>query len=142
GAAALARAGRAARAFAGDGLGALELRLGAAEPGVVDLAFHVRTAAQARAIAPRIAPAHLRRLLGDWARGEHPGALSLWLELDLDREPPRRPVPGVCAALAQDLAPERLLDGVVPALRGRPLAPAARRTLERCLAALPPHARL
>ena len=138
-----ARVGRAARAFAGDGLGALELRLGGAEPkDVVDLAFHVQTAAQARAVAPRIAPAHLRRLLAGWARGEHPEARSLWLELDLDREPPRRPVPGLCAALAPDLTPARLLDGVVPALCGRPLAADAKRALARCLAALPPQARL
>lgn len=138
-----ARVGRAARAFAGDGLGALELRLGAAEPaGVVDLAFHVRTAAQARTIASRVAPAHIRRLLTGWARGERPEARSLWLELDLDREPPRRPVPGICAALAPGLPPGRLLDGVVPALRGTPLAPAARRALVRCLAALPPAAGL
>lgn len=138
-----ARVGRAARAFAGDGLGALELRLGGAEPrGVVDLAFHVQTAAQARAIAPRIAPAHLRRLLAGWARGEHPEVRSLWLELDLDREPPSRPVPGICAALAPNLPPARLIDGVVPALRGRPLAPEARRALDRCLAALPPAGKL
>ncbi len=148
GSAALARVGRAARAFAGDGLGALELRLGPAGPtaadpaGVVDLAFHVQTAAQARAVAPRIAPAHLRRLLAGWARGEHPDALSLWLELDLDREPTRRPVPGVCAALAPGLPPERLIDGVVPALRGRALGAAARRALARCVAALPLAGRL
>jgi hypothetical protein len=138
GEAALARLGRAARSFAGDGLGALELRLGAAgSAGVVDLAFHVQTAAQARAIAPRLAPAHLRRFLASWACGEHPEALSLWLELDLDSEPPRRPVPGLCAALAPGLEPGRWIGGLLPALRGRPLGPEARRSLDRCLAALP-----
>ncbi|HXO29128.1 MAG TPA: hypothetical protein VOA80_17385 [Thermoanaerobaculia bacterium] len=47
---AIARAGRAAWRLPGDGIGALEIRLGPGRLDVVDLAFHVTAAAQARAM--------------------------------------------------------------------------------------------
>lgn len=134
---------RVARRVPFDGQGALEIRLGeAALAPAVDLAFHLRTPAQARAAADRIAPARLRRFLSSWARGEHPEAASLWLELDLEREPEARPVPGICAGLGGAIAPELLADRLLPALRGRPLAAPVRRRLLRCLAAIPAPGRL
>jgi hypothetical protein len=139
---AVARAGQAARRLPGDGIGALEIRLGPGRPDVVDLAFHVTAAAQARAMEACLSPRRLTRFLAAWARGQHPEASSLWLELDLDREPASRPVPGVCAAIAGRIAPERLLDRLLPALRRRPLPPAQRSRVARCLAAIPPPGRL
>ncbi len=137
GAGAIARAGRAARRLPGDGMGALEIRLGPGRIDVVDLAFHVTAPAQARAVGACLAPRRLTRFLAAWARGEHPEASSLWLELDLEREPAVRPIPGVCAALAGGIAPERLLERLLPALRRRPLPPQQRSRVARCLAAIP-----
>jgi len=142
--AAVERVRRAARRFPFDGLGALEIHLGqvAAAARVIDLAFHLQTPAQAHSVAPRVAPAHTGRFLSSWARAEHPEAGSLWLELDLDREPSPRPVPGICAGLARPVAPDRLADRLLPALRGRPLASPVRRQLLRSLAAIPAPGRL
>ncbi|HEV3074260.1 MAG TPA: hypothetical protein VHB47_07575 [Thermoanaerobaculia bacterium] len=134
---AIARAGRAAWRLPGDGIGALEIRLGPGRLDVVDLAFHVTAAAQARAMEACLSPRRLTRFLAAWARGEHPEASSLWVELDLEREPAARPIPGVCAALAGGTAPERLLDRLLPALRRRPLAPGQRSRIAHCLAAIP-----
>jgi len=139
---AIARAGRAACQLPGDGMGALELRLGPGRPEVVDLAFHVTAPAQARAMEACLSPRRLTRFLAAWARGDHPEASSLWLELDLEREPALRPIPGVCAALAGRIAPEPLLDRLLPALRRRPLPPAQRSRVARCLAAIPPPGRV
>ncbi len=151
---AMARLGRAARRLPFDGLGALELRLGGAvsrrTTSAVDLALHLQTPAQARALAPRIAPPRLGRFVSSWGRGEQPAARSLWLELDLDREPAVRPVPGICAGLAEggtfgsvpgQLA-EHLADHLLPALRARPLGSALRRRLLACVAAIPAPGRL
>jgi hypothetical protein len=141
---AVERVQRAARRFPFDGLGALEIPLGQVDSAarVIDLAFHLQTPAQARSFARRVAPAHIGRFLSSWARGEHPEAGSLWLELDLDREPPARPVPGICAGLTRAVAPDWLADRLLPALRDRSLAPGARRQLLRCLAAIPAQGRL
>jgi len=136
GEAALARLRRAAERFPGAGLGALEIRLGRDGSGVVDLAFHLTTSAQAQTLGARLSPPHVARFLAAWARGEHPQVASLWLELDLEREPAVRPVPGICAALAGPAAPEWVLDRLLPALRGRALPPAQRHRLARCLAAI------
>jgi hypothetical protein len=142
---AVARAGRSAERLPGDALGALEVRLGPRRADVVDLACQVTAGEQARAVRRRVSPPHLARFLAAWARGDHPEACSLWLEFDLEREAPARPVPGVCAALPGEAAPAQLagaLDRLLPALRGRPLPPPQRRCLGHCLAAVPAPGRL
>jgi hypothetical protein len=66
--------------------------------------------------------------------GPFVGVSSIWLEYDLDREP--RPI--VCARLPADAQPSWVVDSILPALHGRPLAEAQRRLVRLCHEAIPP----
>ncbi|HEY6320131.1 MAG TPA: hypothetical protein VJA16_01070 [Thermoanaerobaculia bacterium] len=134
-----------ARSLPGDSVAAVEVRLGAAGP--VDLSVRVAQPAQARHLASRVGPPHLRALLARWARDARlrERVPAVWLEFDLDGRgiaPSAPPVPSVCAQLAPACGRGWLMDRLLPALHGRPLAAAERRTLRRCCDAIPAGVRL
>lgn len=122
-----------ARRLPGDGLAALEMRLA---PGAeaVDLSLKV---SQLYGLPDSFSSPHLRQLLRRWSAGELPCVSSLWLELDLERSVGGLPDPVVCLEIARAADPVQVLDAAFPALD------AAQRALTlRCLAEIPPPARL
>jgi hypothetical protein len=140
---ALSRLRETARLLPGDSVAAFEVRLGAAGP--VDLSVRIAHPAQALHLAPLVAPPQLRALLAEWARRAElrQSVPALWLEFDLDGRRAAAPrVPSVCAQLAPDCCRRWLLDWLMPALHGRPLAAVERRTLRRCCDAIPAGVRL
>lgn len=124
--------------LSGEGLGVIEARLGQGAD-ALDLSLQVVEPDHARRLAQRLPP-HLGSFLRRWAEPGGPFARvpSVWLEYDLDREP--RPV--VCAKLRPDAGLPWLLDALLPALHGKPLAAAQRRLVRRCHEAIPPPASL
>lgn len=119
-------------------LTALEVRLASrAEP--IDLSLRVETPAQALRLAGLLPTPQVRSLLSRWAAGD--AALSpvhsIWLELDLDREPEHLPAPVVCAKLLPHLPDGWLTGTLFPALHGRPLPPEQRRLVELCHESIP-----
>lgn len=126
-----------------DGLTALELRLGDARAAPVDLAVRL-DARTARRLAPAARPRHLGHFLRGWCKGGWPSVRWLWLEYDLDGSsdaPGRLPPPSVAAALAPG-APDPSSSGLLAALAGGAPSAVESRCIRRCLAALPPGARL
>ena len=127
--------------FPGECQGTLETRLA---PGAapVDLSFRVRTAGEARALAPRFPP--VQEFLERWAEGSFVPIRSVWLELDLDRETAGDwpPAPVVCAKLPRETDPGWLTGTLLPALQGRPLPAGQRARILSCLGGLPPPASL
>ena len=130
---------RLARLLPGECLGILEARLA---PGTapVDLSVRIRTPDQARTLAARL-PSSFGDFLCRWCEPEGPLApvRSLWLELDLDREPQgdRLPPPVVCAKLPQDADRLWLTGTLLPALAGHPPSSRQRDVILACLDALP-----
>lgn len=126
-----------------DCLTALELRLGRARNAPVDIAVRLDVRA-ARALPPAARPPHLARFIRRWSEGGSPGVSWLWLEYDLDPiagDPGRSLRPSAVAALAPG-ALEATPGQVLAALAGAPASADRRRRIRRCLAALPPGARL
>jgi len=149
GAPALRRLRDLARRLPGTSLLALEARLApersAGSP--VDLSVRLQRPAEALAVARALdgsQPLHLRGLLESWARARwRPARVpELWLEFDLDGEPPASslPVPIVCARLAAGAGPAFLLDSLLPRMLGRSPPEGQRRLLARCLEAIRPPA--
>jgi hypothetical protein len=140
GAEAVRRLRRVAANVPGEGRGILEARLAPGEA-PVDLSLGVHTPAQARALAACLPLSSTRDFLLRWSELEGPLApvRSVWLELDLDREPERGalPPPILCAKLPRDSEPGWLLGTLFPALTGRPLPAHQRDRLVACLSALP-----
>ncbi len=136
---ALKRLRTLAHRLSGEGLGVLETRL-AQGPGPIDLSLQVVEPGHARRLAERLPCPRAGSFLRRWAEPGGPFAWvpSVWLEYDLDREP--RPV--VCAKLRPDAGLPWLLDSLLPALHGKPLAGAQRRLVRRCHEAIPAPASL
>lgn len=138
---AVERLRRLAVALPGECQGILETRL---TPGAaaVDLSLRLHTADEARALAARFPSA--QEFLSRWAEGSLAPVRSVWLELDLDREPAgdRPPAPVVCAKLPRETDPGWLTGTLLPALQGRPLPASQRARILSCLAGLPPQASL
>ena len=127
----------AARRLPAEGLTVFEARLVPADS-PVDLSIRVNRSAAKR--VPRWPlPSQLREFLSLWsdAYGPLSPVRSLWLELDLDRPPPRELSPIPCAELPRGAEPGWLMDTLLPALRGRPLAAGQRERIRLCLEALP-----
>lgn len=134
----VARLRRLARRLPGDMLTALEVRLASGiEP--IDLSLRIEKPDQARRLAGLLSAPHLRSLLSRWAVREEPlsPVHSIWLELDLDREPEGLPLPVVCAKLLPHLPDGWLTGSLFPALHGRPLHPEQRRLVELCHESIP-----
>jgi hypothetical protein len=106
----------------GDCLGILEARL-ASGNGPVDLSLRLSEAAQAR-------------FLSD-PGGQLSAVRSLWLELDLDRGAGGLPEPILCAKLAAEADPLWVVDVLLPALRGGPLAREQRKLWLACQREIP-----
>lgn len=139
---------RVGRRIPGDCLGILELRLADGSP-EIDFAVRFTRSGQARAVAPRLPSAWARRFVSSWAR--RPADLrpvaSLWLEFDSPPVPGGEPgdglpTPVLCARLGGPADPDWLAGVLLPAMLGGPLCGAQRGALTRCLAALPPRARV
>lgn len=128
----VARLRRLARRLPGAGLAALEIRL-AGEAGPIDLSLRLENRAQALPFAELVSSPPLRRFLLSWAEPVH----SVWLELDLDREPQGIPDPVACAKLLPDVETAWLTGSLYPALHGRSLTPEQRRLVELCHGSLP-----
>lgn len=121
-----------ARRLPGDTLAAIEIRL-ASEAGPIDLSLRLEDSGQALRLAKLVSPPHVRRFLSQWAEPVH----SVWLEFDLDREPPGAPAPVVCAKLLPRAETGWLTGSLFPALHGKPLTPDQRRLLELCHESIP-----
>lgn len=97
-------------------------------------------------MAARLAPSPTADLLTLWS--EPGGPLQpvrfLWLEFDLDREPPegQLPAPVVCAKLPKDLDPGWLTETLLPTLAGRLPSARQRDRILSCMGAMPPSAHL
>jgi hypothetical protein len=119
----------------------LETRL-APDAATVDLSLRLRTADEARALAARFPSS--RDFLSRWAAGALAPVRSVWLEIDLDREPAGGlpPAPVVCAKLPGDADPGWLTGTLLPVLLGHPLPTGQRARVLSCLGALPPPASL
>ena len=132
---------RIARRLPGNLLAAVEVRLAAetTEARPIDLSLRARQPEEALQLADCGLPAHVRGFLLGWAGSD--AALSpvhsVWLELDLDREPAGLPAPVVCAKLYPDADPRWLIGELVPALHGRPLTAGQQRLVRRCHEAIP-----
>lgn len=128
---------RLARGLPGDLLAALEIRL-AAEAGPIDLSLRARTPDEALRLARCGLPSHVRSFLSRWGSDASLSPVhSVWLELDLDREPRELPAPLVCAKLFPNAELPWLVDSLFPALQGRPLAAEQRQLIRRCHEAIP-----
>lgn len=119
-------------------LGAIEVRL---EPGQgpVDLGIRLSTPGEARQMASRSLPLHVREYLLHWARTHDSLLPYTWLEFDLPTVG-ADPAPVLISRIAQRTDPDWLLDVLLPALRGRPPYPAQRAMLLRALEGLPEQA--
>lgn len=148
---AMGRLRRLARHLPGDCLGVIEVRLGSGS-GPVDFSLRLAEPAQAGRLAGQVSPPHLRAFLSRWSQepGELAPVSSVWLEFDLDHEPREAgpwadgplPVPVLCAKLRDQPGPGWLVDVLLPAMHGRPLSPAQRRLVRRCVDEIPPGGQL
>jgi hypothetical protein len=129
---------RIARRLPGDLLGAVEIRLGA-EAGPIDLSLRVREPDEALQLAQCGFPHHVQSFLSRWAGSDASlsPVHSIWLELDLDREPEDLPAPLVCAKLYPDADVGWLIDELFPALHGKPVTSEQRRLVRLCHEAIP-----
>lgn len=117
----------------GDGLAALEIRLSPAAE-IVDLSLKV---SQLRGLADTTFSPRTRQFLRRWSAGDLPSVASVWLELDAERSDAGLPDPVLCAEVRRGTDPVQTLDAVFPTLD------ASQRTRAlRCIAAIPPPARL
>lgn len=123
---------RLARRLPGDALAVLEIRL-ASDAGPIDLSLRAENPGQALRFAELVSPPHLQRFLRSWDQPVH----SVWLELDLDREPTHLLNPVVCAKLLPDVDTAWLTDSLFPALHGQPLTPDQRRLVRLCHESIP-----
>lgn len=148
---ALARLRAVARYLPGDCLGVIEIRLAAGAPGrdgeavgTVDLSLRLTEPSPARRWVDHLTPAYLKRFLRHgWKEIGHPAPVSsLWLEFDLDHDPPELPAPVVAARLRERVDPGWLADRLLPALHGRSLYPAQRRCVLHSVDQLPADLRL
>lgn len=122
-------------------MAALEIRL-APGKAPVDLSVRVLEPHQAREIAPLLPPAssHVSNFLRAWAAGAwRPEPVgSVWLELDLDREPQARlPDPLLCLRICGATDIEHLVGELLPRLNGLPLTSEQRTDIRRICSALP-----
>lgn len=140
---ALGRLRALAAVLPGERQGTLEVRLAPGDA-PVDLSLRLRTASQARGMMEWLPPSHVKDFLSRWSDGEGPLApvRSVWLEFDLDQEPPDAPFPVVCAKLPGDANPDGLLGNLLPALLGGSLPARQCHRIRSCLDALPSSARL
>lgn len=108
----------------GDCLGVLETRLASRDDGPADLSIRLLNPDQGRCMAGRLAYPHLRRFLSRWSEtgGPFSAVRSVWLEFDLDREAGGLPEPVPCAKLPAGADPLWVVDVLLPALHGEPLA--------------------
>ncbi len=122
-----------AQQLPGDGLAALEIRLAPAVE-AVDLSLKVPLlhGLDESSFSPQT-----RQLLRRWSAGELPSIASVWLELDAERSTAGLPEPVLCAEVAHGADPAQTLDEIVQTLDETQRT----RTL-RCIAAIPPPARL
>jgi len=134
---AVARLRSLAAGLPGDCKGVLEARL-APGAGPVDLSLRLLTAAQARDMAERLPPSAVRDFLVNWLDPVR----SIWLEFDLDREPPSVRSPIVCAKLPVGMSPAWIADTLLPALNGQPPSAKQRDLILACLEAMPEPASL
>jgi len=147
--AAVARVRSVAAHLPGSCAGVLETRL-APGPSAVDLSLRLLEPAQARSLAEWISPPHLGNFFRRWSDplGPFRSLCGVWLEFDLfdlfglDGDAQGVPVPTVCAKLLPETAADWVLDGLLPALHGRPLEADQRICAARCLDAIPPSASL
>jgi hypothetical protein len=132
-----------AHSLPGDCLGILETRL-ASGAGPVDVSVRLLEPDQARCMAERVSPPHLRSFLTRWSEpgGPFSSVRSVWLEFDLDRTPEGLPEPVVCAKLAADADPHWVVGLLLPSLLGRPLAGGQRDLWVRCQREIPVPGRL
>jgi hypothetical protein len=140
---ALARLRSLAPALSGECQGVLEARLApGAEP--VDLSLRLLTSPQAWGMAERLPPSPERDFLLLWSQPEGPLARvrSVWLELDLGREPKTALAPIVCAKVPPDADPGWLADTLLPALLGGSPPAGQRARILSCLGAMPSSANL
>lgn len=140
---ALRRLRSLAAVLPGERQGTLEVRLA---PGAapVDLSLRFLKASQAGDVAERLPPSTEKDFLLLWSKTE--GTLapvrSVWLEFDLDREPPDGPVPILCAKLPENADPDWLMGTLLPALLGESPSARQRNRIRSCLNALPSSASL
>ncbi|HVG08559.1 MAG TPA: hypothetical protein VNM67_12700 [Thermoanaerobaculia bacterium] len=129
---------RLARRLPGNGLAVVEIRL-AREAAAIDLSLRVKEPGQALDLAQRVSPPHLQRFLSHWAEpgGPFAAAHSIWLEFDLDREPPEALMPVVCAKLFPDADRDWLIGSLLPSLHGKPLSEDQRQLVRFCHEAIP-----
>jgi hypothetical protein len=130
---------RLARRLPGTGLAVIEIRLAAGAAAAIDLSLGVKEPSQALDLAQRVSPPHLQRFLSSWTAPAGPLAPvhSIWLEFDLDREPPADLAPVVCAKLFPDADLHWLIGSLLPALHGKPLSGDQLRLVRLCHEAIP-----
>lgn len=121
-------------------MSALEIRLGE-ERAAVGLSVRLTRPDQARWMAERSGSPPLKTFLLRWSEDwdDTVPVYSLWLELDLDREPSP---PVVCAGLRSSAEPGWVAGTLLPDLHGGALTGRQRDLVERCCAAIPEGARL
>lgn len=129
---------RLARRLPGNLLAAVEIRL-SAESGPIDLSLRAREPEEALQLARCELPPHVRSFLSRWAGSDASlsPVHSIWLELDLDREPGDTLRPVVCAKLFSDAKLHWLIESLFPCLHGRPLTPGQQLLVRRCYEAIP-----
>lgn len=92
-------------------------------------------------MASRLPPSPVLDFLSRWSEPESSlsPVRSVWLELDLDREPAvdTVPVPVVCAKLPRGVDSGWVLDALLPALQGHLVSAGQRDLIRFCLDALP-----
>ncbi len=135
---ALERLHAAGRQLPGSSRGALEVRL-AAGPAPIDLSVRLLEPDQGREVSGHVASPALREFLRRWSERDPDLAAfrSVWLELDLDRQPSILLNPVVAVKLPPDAGLGWIVDVLVPALRGEPLAGDQRDLIASCHGAIP-----
>lgn len=127
----------------GDCLGILETRL-ASGAGSVDLSIRLLKPDQSRCIAEQVVPPHLRSFLARWCENGGPfrAVRSVWLEFDLDLGTGGLPDPIPCAKISPEADPLWIVDTLLPALHGTPLAEEPRDRWLFCQREIPAPGRL
>lgn len=122
-------------------MGVFEIRLATGKH-PVDFSVRLANFEQARQVASKIEPPHLKELLTHgWQELGHPSPISsLWLEFDLDgdlEDLDALPIPIVCAKLTEAPDPEWLIERLLPALHGRSLEQTQLQLIRHCLNEIP-----